>query len=97
MTDAGPDKDDNGSQPDSMPRKNPPHPGRIVRQDCLEPLGFTVTAAAEVLGATRQALNNLVNRKDRRRWPRACQSIRQQARNVAAPSGELRFGAGTPG
>jgi len=45
-----------------MPLKNPPHPGRIVRRDCLAPLGLTVTEAAEVLGVTRQALNNLVNR-----------------------------------
>jgi addiction module HigA family antidote len=43
--------------------KNPPHPGRIVRQECLEPLGLTVTAAAAALGVTRQALNNLVNGK----------------------------------
>jgi addiction module HigA family antidote len=43
--------------------KNPPHPGRIVRRECLEPLGLTVTAAAEALGVTRQALNNLVNGK----------------------------------
>jgi len=42
---------------------NPPHPGRIVRQDCLEPLGLTITQAAKVLGVTRQALNNLVNEK----------------------------------
>ncbi len=41
--------------------KNPPHPGRIVRQDCIDPLGLTITAAAKVLGVTRQALNNLVN------------------------------------
>ena len=41
--------------------KNPPHPGRIVRDGCLEPLGLTVTQAARVLGVTRQALNNLVN------------------------------------
>jgi addiction module HigA family antidote len=46
-----------------MPMKNPPHPGRVVRQDCLAPLGLTVTEAAEVLGVTRQALNNLVNGK----------------------------------
>lgn len=46
-----------------MPMKNPPHPGRIVRQDCIEPLGITVTEAARVLGVTRQALNNLVNGK----------------------------------
>ncbi len=43
--------------------KNPPHPGRIVRQECIEPLGLTITAAATHLGVTRQALNNLVNGK----------------------------------
>jgi len=43
--------------------KNRPHPGRIVRQDCIEPLGLTITSAAKVLGVTRQALNNLVNGK----------------------------------
>ena len=46
-----------------MKMKNPPHPGRIVRQECIEPLGLTVTAAARALGVTRQALNNLVNLK----------------------------------
>jgi addiction module HigA family antidote len=43
--------------------KNPPHPGRIVKQDCIAPLGLTITAAAKALGVTRQALNNLVNGK----------------------------------
>lgn len=47
----------------AMPMKNPPHPGRIVRMECIEPLGLTVTAAAEALGVTRQTLNNLVNEK----------------------------------
>ena len=46
-----------------MPMKKPVHPGQIVRYDCLEPLGLSVTAAARVLGVTRQALNNLVNGK----------------------------------
>lgn len=46
-----------------MPMKNPPHPGRVVRQDCLAPLGLTVTEAAVVLGVTRQALNNVVNER----------------------------------
>src|SRR5512145_587990 len=46
-----------------MRMKNPPHPGRIVRQECIEPLGLTVTEAAKRLGGTRQALNNLVNGK----------------------------------
>lgn len=46
-----------------MRMKNPPHPGRIVRQECIKPLGLTITDAAERLGVTRQALNNLVNGK----------------------------------
>ena len=36
-----------------MPMKNPVHPGRIVREDCLEPLGLSVTEAAKVLGVRR--------------------------------------------
>jgi addiction module HigA family antidote len=43
--------------------KNPVHPGRILRHDCLEPLGLSVTEASRVLGVTRQALNNVVNEK----------------------------------
>jgi antitoxin HigA-1 len=46
-----------------MTMKNPPHPGRIVRQECIEPLGITVKDAAERLGIQRQTLNNLVNGK----------------------------------
>ena len=46
-----------------MPMKNPVHPGRIVRHDCLEPLGLSVTEGAKVLGVTRQTLNNVVNGK----------------------------------
>ncbi len=46
-----------------MPMRNPPHPGRIVRQECLDPLGLTVTSGARALAVTRQALNNLVNAK----------------------------------
>ena len=43
--------------------KNPVHPGEIVRHDCLQPLGLSVTAGAKVLGVTRQALNNVINGK----------------------------------
>ena len=46
-----------------MAMKNPPHPGLSVRHDCIEPLGLTITKAAEALGVTRQTLNNLVNGK----------------------------------
>ena len=45
----------------TMPMHNPPHPGGIVRLQCLEPLGLSVTRAAEALGVTRQALSELVN------------------------------------
>ena len=43
--------------------EEPPHPGRIVRQECIEPLGLTVTAAAKGLGITRKTLSELVNGK----------------------------------
>ena len=46
-----------------MRMKNPPHPGRVVRQECIEPLNLTVKEAAKHLGVTRQALNNVVNEK----------------------------------
>ncbi len=40
---------------------NPPHPGEILRQLCLEPLGLTVTQAAEALGVTRKTLSAILN------------------------------------
>jgi antitoxin HigA-1 len=46
-----------------MPMKNPPHPGRSIRNACLEPLGLSITEGAAVLGVTRQTLNNVVNGK----------------------------------
>jgi addiction module HigA family antidote len=46
-----------------MAMRNPPHPGGIVRRQCLEPLGLTVTGAAKGLGVTRQALSDLVNER----------------------------------
>ena len=41
--------------------KSPPHPGLLVKHDCIEALGLNVTAAAQALGVTRQTLSNLVN------------------------------------
>jgi addiction module HigA family antidote len=46
-----------------MVMHDPPHPGGIVRRQCLEPLGLSVTEAAKGLGVTRQALSELVNEK----------------------------------
>jgi antitoxin HigA-1 len=44
-----------------MPMHNPPHPGEVIRRQCLEPLGLTVTAAAEGLGVSRNTLSMLIN------------------------------------
>ena len=41
--------------------KNPSHPGELVIEDCIKPLGLTITAAAKALGVTRKALSALVN------------------------------------
>ena len=46
-----------------MGMHNPPHPGGIVKRQCLEPLGLSVTRAANGLGVTRQALSELVNER----------------------------------
>jgi addiction module HigA family antidote len=40
---------------------NPPHPGEIIREECLKPLGLSVTEAAAGLGVTRKALSELLN------------------------------------
>ena len=33
--------------------KNPPHPGELLREDVLQPLGIEVTEAAQRLGVSR--------------------------------------------
>ena len=44
-----------------MPMSNPPHPGGIVRRQCLEPLGLSVGEAATGLGVSQRLLSDLVN------------------------------------
>lgn len=44
-----------------MTMYDPPHPGEIIREDCLIPLGLSVTAAAKWLGVSRQSLSELLN------------------------------------
>ena len=44
-----------------MAMKNPPHPGAVIRELCINPLGLTVTAAADGLGVSRKALSELLN------------------------------------
>jgi addiction module HigA family antidote len=40
---------------------NPSHPGEILRELYLIPMGVTVTEAAEALGVTRKHLSAIVN------------------------------------
>lgn len=40
---------------------NPPHPGELLRELCLRPLGLTVTAAAAALGVSRKTLSSILN------------------------------------
>ena len=46
-----------------MGMHNPPHPGEIIRDFCIEPLNLTVTEAAESLGVTRKTFSMLLNGK----------------------------------
>ena len=40
---------------------NPPHPGEILRELCLDPMGISVTDAAEALGVSRKTLSSILN------------------------------------
>jgi len=44
-----------------MTMRDPPHPGRGIRENCLEPLGLNVTEAAKVLGVARHTLSRVLN------------------------------------
>jgi addiction module HigA family antidote len=44
-----------------MPMKHPPHPGRTIRINCLDPLGLGVTDAARILGVARHTLSRVLN------------------------------------
>ena len=46
-----------------MAMKHPVHPGEIIKHDCIEASGLTVTEAAKVLGVTRQTLSRVLNGK----------------------------------
>jgi antitoxin HigA-1 len=42
---------------------DPPNPGEIIKELCLEPLGISVTDAAEALGVSRKTLSSIINGK----------------------------------
>ena len=44
-----------------MTMKNPPHPGLSIKENCLEPLGLSITEAATVLDVARHTLSRVLN------------------------------------
>lgn len=44
-----------------MPMKKPPHPGRSIKDGCLDALGLNVTEAADALGVARHTLSRVLN------------------------------------
>jgi antitoxin HigA-1 len=44
-----------------MKMHDPPHPGEVIRELCLIPLGITVTQAASALGVSRKTLSAILN------------------------------------
>ena len=44
-----------------MAMKNPAHPGRIIRNACLQPLGLSITDAAKVLDVSRNSVSRVIH------------------------------------
>lgn len=44
-----------------MAMKNPPHPGRSIKDACLDAVGLNVTDGAKVLGVARHTLSRVLN------------------------------------
>ncbi len=45
----------------SLQMHNPPHPGEVIRKLCIEPLGLSITEAADGLGVSRKTLSAILN------------------------------------
>ena len=46
-----------------MITRKPTHPGEVLLEDVIKPIGLTVTEAAKNLGVSRKTLSELVNQK----------------------------------
>lgn len=44
-----------------MKMHNPPHPGEVLRELCIEPMGLSITQVAKALGVTRKTLSAILN------------------------------------
>ena len=51
-----------------MVMHNPPHPGEVIKELCIEPLGLTVTDAAKGLGVPRKTLSAIQQNKNTRNY-----------------------------
>ncbi len=78
-----------------MAMKNPPHPGRSIKDACLDPLGLTVTGGARLLGVARHTLSRVIHghagvspemaiRLEKMGWSEADTWLRMQATYVLA-------------
>ncbi|MGB4780966.1 HigA family addiction module antitoxin [Candidatus Methylomirabilis sp.] len=72
----------------ALTMKNPPHPGFLVRVDCLEPHRLSVTEGVKILGVSRSALSNLVNQNADLSWDMA---IRLAKAFGGTPEGWMRL------
>ncbi len=72
----------------ALKMKSPPHPGFLVRVDCLEPHALSVTEGAKVLGVSRSALSHLVNEGADLSWDMA---IRLAKAFGSTPEGWMRL------
>ncbi len=79
---------------------NPAHPGEFIWTEIIQPLGLTVTAAAEVLRVSRPTLSSLLHRKaalsgemafriEKAFGPKMDKPMRMQAAYDIAPSRKL--------
>ncbi|MDZ4698708.1 MAG: HigA family addiction module antitoxin [Rhodothermales bacterium] len=47
-----------------MTSTHPPHPGEYLLEDCIKPLGLSISEVARGLGVTRNTLSRLINGKN---------------------------------
>ncbi len=48
-----------------MKMYNPPHPGEVLRELCIEPMGLSITETAEALRVSRKTLSAILNGRSR--------------------------------
>ena len=70
------------------PRRQPTHPGALLREDILPALRLSVTEAARSLGISRQTLHNLLSEKGA--VTPARQVVRRRSRDLVAHAAGTR-------